>query len=274
MVKAFCWASSTKLSPPSSFCTLPLRRFIGGLPIKPGHKNVLWLAVESQGIGNLHDVAVAHHANAVAHGHGLHLIVGHIHHRSGQLGVQSRDLRTHVHPHLRVQIGKRLVKEEYFGIPHDRSPEGHSLALASGKRPRLAVQHFVKSEAIRGLGNGLLDEVLGLFRQLQPKADVVKDRHVRIERVVLKHHGYPAILGMHVVDDAVADGNGSAGDVLQPRKHPQGRRLPTPRRTHQNHELAVLNLQIDVLDCGERRIAMLVKIRFDQVFDVNRSVAS
>ena len=64
----------------------------------------------------------------------------------------------------------------------------------------------------------------------------------------------------------------SAGDVLQPRKHPQRRRLATPRRTYQDHELAILNLQIDVLDCGERRIAMLVKIRFDQIFDVNRSV--
>ena len=105
------------------------------------------------------------------------------------------------------KIGKRLVKEEYFGIPHDRSPEGHSLALASGKRPRLAVEHFVQSEALRGLRDGLLDEVLGLFRQLQAKGDVVENAHVRIERVVLKDHRDPAILGMHVVDHAVTDGN-------------------------------------------------------------------
>ena len=170
------------------------------------------------------------------------------------------------------KIGERLVKEEYFGIPHDRSPEGHSLALASGKRPRLAVEHLVQSEAARGLGHLFLNDVLGLFRQLQAKGDVVENAHVRIERVVLKHHRYSAILGMHVVDDAVADGNASAGDVLQPRQHPQRRRLATPRRTYQDHELPVLNLQIDVLDSGERRFAMLVKIRFDQIFDVNRSV--
>ena len=69
-------------------------------------------------------------------------------------------------------------------------------------------------------------------KSLQPQAErhVLDHRHVRIERVVLEHHGDVAVLRRHVVDDVAADGDLAAGDVLQARDHAQRRRLAAARR--------------------------------------------
>ena len=62
---------------------------------------------------------------------------------------------------------------------------------------------------------------------------------MRIERIVLEHHGDVAVFGLHVVDDAVADRNRPGGDVFEPRDHAQqgrlaaaGRVRPERRRRH------------------------------------------
>ena len=38
------------------------------------------------------------------------------------------------------------------------------------------------------------------FAGAQSESDVVEHRHVRVERIVLKHHGDVTVLGRHVVD--------------------------------------------------------------------------
>src|SRR3546814_10793770 len=50
---------------------------------------------------------------------------------------------------------------------------------------------------------------LRLRHAAQPQAigHVVVDRHVRIERVVLEHHGDVAVLGLQPVDHALGDGD-------------------------------------------------------------------
>jgi hypothetical protein len=89
-------------------------------------------------------------------------------------------------------------------------------------------------------------------RLLQPEGerDVLVHAEVRVERVVLEHHRQVAVAGREVVDDLVADLDLALGDVLQPHDHPQDRRLPAARRADEDHELAVVDLQVDV---GHRR---------------------
>src|SRR4029450_3047236 len=82
--------------------------------------------------------------------------------------------------------------------------------------------------------------------QPQAEGDVVVDLQVRVERVALEDHRDVAVLGGHVVHDPVPDADGPLGDVLEARDHPQGGRLPASGRTHQHHELAVLDLEVEV----------------------------
>ena len=85
---------------------------------------------------------------------------------------------------------------------------------------------------------------------LQPELEVLADGHVRIERVVLEHHRDVPVLRRHVVDDPLADADLAAGDVLEPRDHPQRGRLAAARRPDEDHEFAVPDLEVQVLDDG------------------------
>ena len=93
---------------------------------------------------------------------------------------------------------------------------------------------------------------LGPRKFLQPQAEghVLENRHVRVERVVLKNHRDIAILRRHVVDELIADVDFARGRLLQPGDHAQGRALAAPRRPDQHDELAIGDVEIDPANRG------------------------
>jgi hypothetical protein len=90
--------------------------------------------------------------------------------------------------------------------------------------------------------------VLRHLPQLEPEREVVVDGHVRVERVALEDHRHVSILRRQVVDDAVADPDLAVADLLQAGQHPQRRRLPAAGRPDEHHELAVGDLEVEVVD--------------------------
>ena len=54
--------------------------------------------------------------------------------------------------------------------------------------------------------------------------------------------------GRLVVDDLAADLQLAVGDVLQPGDHPQRGRLPAAGRADEDHELAVGDVEVHILD--------------------------
>ena len=83
-------------------------------------------------------------------------------------------------------------------------------------------------------------------------------RHVRIQRVVLEHHRDVALGRLEVVDDAAADRDLAAGDLLQPGDHAQQRALAAAGRPDDDDELAVGDLGVDAVDhlIGLRAVAV------------------
>ena len=82
------------------------------------------------------------------------------------------------------------------------------------------------------------------------EGDVLEDAQMRIQRVVLEHHGKVAVAGRLVIDPVSADEHFAGGDVLEPDDHPQQRRLTAPGRSDQNHEFTVGDVEADVIDRG------------------------
>jgi hypothetical protein len=71
---------------------------------------------------------------------------------------------------------------------------------------------------------------------------------MRIERVVLEHHGDVAILGFQPVDHAVPNRHLAAGDALEAGHHAQQRGLTAARGADDDDEFAVGDLHVDAVN--------------------------
>ena len=81
--------------------------------------------------------------------------------------------------------------------------------------------------------------------QLQPEADVLGNRHVREERVVLEDHVHVALRRRHVRDVLALEQDPALCRVLEAGDHPQRRRLAAAARAEQREELAGGDLERD-----------------------------
>jgi hypothetical protein len=138
-------------------------------------------------------------------------------------------------------------------LPHDRATHRHSLALAAGESPRLALEQPLEPEDLGGLLHAAVGLVLRHLLQLQPEGDVVVDAEVRVERIALEHHRDIAVARGDVVDHAVADAHDALRDVLEPGDHAERRRLAAAGRADEHHELSVLDGEIEIVD-GARTV--------------------
>ncbi len=139
--------------------------------------------------------------------------------------MQSGDLRAGLDAQLGVQVREGLVHEEHGRLADDCPPERDALALAAGELLGFAREKSSEIEDPGCLLDALLDICLGDLSELEPEGQVVANGHVRVERVALEDHGNVTVLGRHVVHDAIPDPQRSVRNLLEPRDHPEARRL-------------------------------------------------
>src|SRR5262249_45432674 len=180
---------------------------------------VVRLIVHLHGGTDLLDKTVTHDHNTVAHSHSFHLVMGHITHRGIETVVQFDKLGPHVDAQLGIQVTQWLIKEEDFRLPHNGPPHGDTLPLATGELLGLAVKQIANPENICRSFDSAGNFVSRGAAQLERKGHVFVHRHVRIEGVVLKHHGDIAIFGGDIVHQTVTNVNFPCRDVFQPGHH-------------------------------------------------------
>ena len=149
---------------------------------------------------------------------------------------------------LRIQVGKRLVEQEGDRVAHQGAAQRHPLLLPTAQLPGPAPEQALDAQHRRGFVDSPCDLDAFDSAELQTEGQVVRDRHVRIEGVVLEHDREVAIRRIHVVDDAAVDPDLAGTHFLEPRDHPQRGRLSAARGPQQHHELAVPDLEIHVID--------------------------
>ena len=219
---------------------VPWRQVHGRRTDEAGDEEVGRTVVQLERRADLLDRSVVQHHDAVGHGHGFHLVVGHIDGGGLQPLMQFLDLRAHLHAQLGVEVGERLVEQEHGGIAHDSAAHRHALALPARELPRIAAEIGFEVEDLGRTPHPRLDLRRRRFAHLQRKAHVVRHRLVRIERVGLEHHGDVAVLGLQVVHHPLADPDRPGADVISsaPRSCAAGStcRSPTappgPRTRH------------------------------------------
>src|SRR6056297_92265 len=85
---------------------------------------------------------------------------------------------------------------------------------------------------------------------------------MRIERVILEHHGDVAVHRLEIIGAGAADAQFALGDRLQPRYHAQQGGLSAARRPDDDDKLAILYVDTHALDHFGRAKALFDIIQF------------
>ena len=212
---------------------------------------------------DLPDPAVAHHRHPLAERHRLRLVVRHVDGRDAEALVELRQGGAHADAELRVEVRERLVEQEGLRLPHDRAAHRDPLALAAGQLRRPAVEQILEPEQRRDVGDPAGDLRLLDPARLQAVADVLPDAQMRVERVGLEDHRHVALAGRQVGHVAAADPDLAFGGLLEPRDHPQERRLAAARRPDEHEELTVCDPQRDLFDGAHASVRLADSVELD-----------
>jgi hypothetical protein len=198
----------------------------------------------------LQQVAAVHHGDAVAERHRLDLVVRDVDRRRRPQLVDLPQFGSQLCPELRVQVRQRLVEQEDLRAPGQRATHRDPLSLSAGQLCRLAVHELIEREQLAHLAHALADDLLVHLPLSQPERQVLRDRLVRIQRVVLEHHRDVAVLRGDAVHDALPDRDSAGGRLVQTRHHPERSGLAAARRSDEHQELTVLYQEVQRVDGG------------------------
>ena len=152
---------------------------------------------------------------------------------------------------LGVEVGQRLVEQEYGRIAHQRTADRDALALAARELVGPSLEQLLDLQHRRGLPDPALDLRLGRLRHLEAERQVAAHVHARIERVGLEHHG-DAVLGLLPGDVAPADPDLAGLDLEQAGDRVEQGRLAAARRAEQDQELALLDVDRQAVEHPDR----------------------
>ena len=212
---------------------------------------------------DLLDAAVVQDHDAIGQRHRLDLVVRHVDRRRRDALAQPLDLGAHLHAQLGVEVRQRLVEQEDLGVAHDGAAHRDALALAAGELARHARCQQVDVEDARGVVDPAADLGLGDAAVAQRERHVLEHRHVRVERVVLEHHGDVAILGIELVDDPAVDRDLAGSDVLEAGDHAQQRALAAARGADEDDELVVGDVEVHAMHDGDVAIRLADPVETD-----------
>ena len=176
--------------------------------------------------------------------------------------MELRERGAHPDAELRVEVRERLVHQERARLAHDRAPHRDALPLAAGELRRPAVEHLGEPEQVGDLVDAPLSSRPSAPAHLEAVAEVLADRHVRVERVALEDHRDVPMPRREVGHVDAVDQDRPGGDVLEAGDHPQQRRLAAPGRPHEDDELPVGDLEADVVD-GQEAVAVDLRDALD-----------
>ena len=167
------------------------------------------------------------------------------HHQGGDtaLGEHLPGFPAHALPQVLVQAGERFVEQQDGGCGRKRSQQCDALLLPAGERVRITRPQVCEVH----VGKRTVDPRAVTCPVAQPEADVLLDREVGKQRVVLKHEAHAALLRRKLprlpplghrraVDRDVPGLQG-----IETGREPEQCGLSAPRRTEQAYELAGLD---------------------------------
>jgi hypothetical protein len=224
------------------------------------HGLVRRLSVELRRGRELQHPALVHHGNPVGKRHRFGLVVRDVDHRRAGALVEARELALHCCAQMHVEIGERLVEQHERRLGDETAGKRHPLALSAReqRRPTLG-KAFELDQRERGL-HALPSLGILHARHRQAVGDVLRDGHVRPQRIRLEHDPDAALLRRHLPfgrgHDRIADQDPPRVRTVESRDLPQHRGLAAARRPEDGDELAIRDRKRHVVERLERAVRL------------------
>ena len=208
--------------------------------------------IDIGGRADLDDLAFVEDGDAIGHRQRFALVVGDEDEGDAELLLQRLQLLLHLFSELEVERAERLVEQQHLGSVHERARERHALALAAGKLRRTAL--LVAGELDHGERVSCLGLALGPGNALDPEAvgDILADRHMRKQGVVLEHGVDVALVGRHAFGGFAEDLDMALVRLLEAGNEAQAGRLARARRAEHGEEFAFHDVEGDAIDGADR----------------------
>ena len=149
---------------------------------------------------------------------------------------------------LRVKVSCRLIGDEDFWLADDRTGDGDTLTLTTGKLMRKVLFFSSQTDKLDHLRNGVLDFLARHTGDFQRECDVLENRTLWKEFEVLEYNAdfasqqWNVLIFESVIIDTTDD-DFSTGRFFLTGKKLQERRLTRTRGTDKNDKLIRLNVQ-------------------------------
>ena len=144
--------------------------------------------VERRRRRDLLDAALVHDDDAVGDRQRLGLVVRDHDEGGAELRLQPLQLDLHLLAQMRVERRQRLVEQQHARLADDGAGERHALALAAGQLRHARAESCRRGRPCRALSaTRLLLLGAGELAQRQAEADILRDVHMREQRIVLEH---------------------------------------------------------------------------------------
>ena len=176
----------------------------------------------------------------------------------GDAQLVLKPLQFNPHPQAQefVQRRKRFVQKQHLGVGDQRAGQRDALLLAARKLGRDPVGEVEKLNPVQHLTR--LVAPLGGRHAVDPQAegDVVGQRQMREQRVVLEHQRGATAAGPDRGHILTPDGDGAGCRRLMPRDHAQKRGLAAARRADHAAIGAAVDGQVDIVDRADRAVKL------------------
>src|SRR6266545_5199214 len=169
----------------------------------------------------------------------------HVENRNAGSALQILQLETHLLTQFRVEIAQRLVEQEHFGFLDQGSRQCNTLLFPTGKLTRKPIREPFETYSVQGIFKLRFYGSFGQLLKLQGIGDIVMNRHVRPDGVVLENHADGSKLSGHVdsirsrVHAGPADVNFALARFFEPRDASQDRAFATTARPEERKKLLI-----------------------------------
>ena len=177
--------------------------------------------------------------------------------RDPELRLQRLQLHLQVLAEPGVESPERLVEKQHAGREDERPGQGDALLLPAGELARLSLREVAELDERERFGHPAPMLVLRQPLVLEAEADVPGHVEMGEERVALEHRVDVALVGRHLRHVDVVEHDPPTRRALEAGDHPQGRRLPAPRRPDHREELSAGHVEVDFVD--RRDLAELLR---------------